>query len=103
VQTPRFSAYTEVAALGAPGHYVGLILASEPVGFGKGGTWSQDGATELEQAVSSGKVITTTTAAKFRAGTTPNTYGQYRDDGPASLVFGHAGKVFDILFLGSNY
>lgn len=71
----RSVAYAEVFAPGAPGHYRGLLLAWAPDGYGgQGMRFDLDSAHELREGNAAA-------LARFRSGTTPNTFGEFRDDG----------------------
>jgi hypothetical protein len=101
---PQSSAYTEVVAPGAPGDYQGLILASAPDGNGEV-AWDMEGAVALNEAqlASAGKPASLDQAHEFRAGSAPNTFGMFHDDGDhIGNLLHDPQNALTLLYAGTN-
>ncbi|WP_353810505.1 ETEC_3214 domain-containing protein [Agromyces sp. SYSU T00194] len=105
---PQSVAYGEGFAGGAPANYRGLFLGWAPDGYaGEGMSFDLDGASDV-QAVTFDLMTAETgevygeELARFRAGTTPNTFGEFRDDGGfvAGFVMQEPTRV---LYLGTEF
>jgi len=95
------SAYAEVLAAGPMADYRGLYLAFAPFGFTGGeATFDLETARSLLESEGEDGVPDPSVMAKFRSASTPNTFGQFRDDGPvAQFVQDH---LTDVLYLGTD-
>lgn len=102
---PSSSAYAEVLAGGRPAHYQGLLLAWAPAGFASSPMrWNMNGARAFEQASRlPGGFFDPTTDSAFRAGSTPNTFGRFRDNGGfVASVAHHAFQLIPLLYAGTD-
>lgn len=101
---PQASAYAEVVPGGAPAQYRGLFLAHAPGGYsGLKSSFDLDSGRELQEAQDLGRPPDPTTLMRFRSGSTPNTFGEFRDDGGAvALLLHEAGDLIPMLFLGTE-
>lgn len=89
--------YVEVAALGAPGDYQGLLLGH--VTSGAPTTFDAEAATAMAEASGSGTDVPPEVAGPFREASEPNTYGVYRDDGAAGRLFDSADEVSSVFLV----
>ena len=101
---PQSTAYAEVVSVGAPGKYRGLLLAIAPDGyFGSPLTFDSDSAGQLNETQVSGRPPDPAVLTSFRSASTPNTYGEFRDDGGyVSTLVREAGDVIPLLFVGTE-
>jgi hypothetical protein len=102
---PNSAAYADVVSVGAPGHYRGLFLAWAP--DGNGGpklSFALDAAQRLAIAQATGAPMRPRLVARFRSGTTPNTFGQFRDDGGyVGTLAQDADKLISLLYEGTDF
>jgi hypothetical protein len=78
---PKSSAYSEVIAPGMAGSQRGFLLAWAPDGYGSGDMrFDTDSAMLLSESQQDGMVTDRTALRQFRGASTPNTYGEFRDD-----------------------
>lgn len=89
--------YVEVAALGAPGDYQGLLLGH--VTSGAPTTFDAEAATLMGDASGPGTDVPLEAATAFREASEPNTYGVYRDDGPAGQLLDSADEVSSVFLV----
>jgi hypothetical protein len=96
-----WTSYADVVPGGAPANYRGLVLAWTPEGSGDG--FGPEAAARFVAAQEAGDEAAIAVALDgLRASTTPNTYGEFRDDGPLATWL-HDPEVFqDLLFVGSE-
>ncbi|MBG0741055.1 hypothetical protein IV500_16910 [Paeniglutamicibacter antarcticus] len=102
---PASSAYVEVLAGGRPAHYQGLFLAWAPAGWASSPMrWDMNGARTFDQASQlPGGFFDPTTVSAFRAGSTPNTFGRFRDNGGfVASVAHHAVQLIPLLYTGTE-
>ncbi|PJJ56952.1 hypothetical protein CLV56_1170 [Mumia flava] len=101
---PRGSAYAEVVTAGAAGRYRGLLLGWARDGYGgPDAAFDVESANELQTQSLAGEPYDTRTLAAFRAGTTPNTWGEFRDDGGTVGGLAHdAEQVMLLLSVGAG-
>lgn len=101
---PQSSAYAEVVATGAPGRYRGLLLAWAPDGYGAGDlTFDVDAAHELTEMEIQERPYDPAVLTRFRSATTPNTYGEFRDDGGYVGQLVHdARELITLLYVGTE-
>jgi hypothetical protein len=101
---PQATAYADVVSVGAPGRYRGLLLAWAPDGFGGPEmVFDLDSGRALVEAEINGQRPDPAVLATFRSGTTPNTFGEFRDDGGyiGNLVR-EANDLILLLFVGTE-
>lgn len=101
---PQSTAYADVVSVGAPGRYRGLLLAWAPDGYGGPEmAFDLDSGRMLVEAEINGVAPDPAALATFRSATTPNTYGEFRDDGGyvGSLVQ-EANDLIPLLFVGTE-
>jgi hypothetical protein len=87
--------FLDADAVGASGNYRGLVLAVASDGFsGPDMAFDSDSGSKL-----SDKAV----LENFRSGTTPNTYGEFRDDGEyVGRLLQQADAVISLLFVGTE-
>lgn len=99
---PQSSSYADVLAAGAPGGDRGLVLGLAPAGFG-GPPLTFDGEAGQRIALATSAQDVPDAVVRFREGTTPNTYGEFRDDGGfVSRVAADADVVRRLLHVGTE-
>ena len=98
------TAYADVVSVGAPGSYRGLLLAWAPDGYGGPEmAFDLESGLALAEAEINGDVLDPTVLATFRSGTTPNTYGEFRDDGGyVGNLVREANDLIPLLFVGTE-
>lgn len=94
--TPKFGAYAETFAYGAPGNYQGFVLAWVPAGSQEA-AFDADSAFEMATSGPSDPEVASAAATRFRATSNPNAYGEFRDDGVIASVMRDADAVLWIL------
>lgn len=101
---PQATAYADVVSVGAPGSYRGLILAWAPDGYGGPEmAFDLNSGRSLAGAEINGDVPDPTVLSTFRSGTTPNTYGEFRDDGGyVGNLIREANDLIPLLFVGTE-
>ncbi|KGM02828.1 ETEC_3214 domain-containing protein [Cellulomonas cellasea] len=94
--------YAEVVPGGAPASYRGLVLAW--VGEGLQSQFDLDAFQRLEAAQEAAADGAAFSAAldDMRTATAPNTYGEFRDDGPLATWLHDPEVIHDLLFAGSE-
>ncbi len=102
---PQAVAYAEVVAAGAPARYRGLLLAHAPGGYsGPGTSFDTDSGFLLAESQGTELPANPAVAERFRAATTPNTFGEFRDDGGIiGDVMNEAQQVIPLLFVGTEF
>lgn len=102
---PQAVAYAEVVAAGAPAQYRGLVLAHAPDGYsGPGTSFDTDAGFQLAESQGAGAPDDPEVAERFRSGTTPNTFGEFRDDGgTVGSHMNEAQQVIPLLFVGTEF
>lgn len=101
---PQSVAYAEVVAGGAPARYRGLLLAHAPNGYsGPGTSFDTDSALQISESQVEEQPPAPDVVDKFRSSTTPNTFGEFRDDGGAVGALLHeAQNAIPLLFVGTE-
>ncbi|QCB94794.1 ETEC_3214 domain-containing protein [Cellulomonas shaoxiangyii] len=101
VRGTAWTAYADVLPGGAPASYRGLVLAWSPQGTGTGyGLEASERLVAAQDA--SDEAARVAALDDLRATTTPNTYGEFRDDGPLGAWLHDPAVVHDLLFVGSE-
>jgi len=93
---PGIPSYAEVLMGGGATRYEGFVLGSAPDGYGGPGLeWDAEAARVVEewQSDNADRGLDPDVAAAFRAGSMPNTFGAFQDDGPLSDYFRDAENV----------
>jgi hypothetical protein len=101
---PQSTAYAEVVAAGAPASYRGLVLAWAPDGYG-GDPLRFDGASAsvADREIRAGAETGGAALETFRSSSTPNTWGEFRDDGGYLATLVHdAEQVRVLLYAGTE-
>ncbi len=105
--TPRFAAYAETFAYGAPGNYQGFMMAYTPEGDtdqkAQKDSFNFDAALELAMAEGRGDADDPALVKAFRSKSTPNTYGSFKDDGAVGTLARDAANVYSILLVGRTF
>lgn len=101
---PQAVAYAEVVAAGAPAQYRGLLLAHAPDGYaGPKSSFDTDAAQQVSDAQVKERSPAPGVVDQFRSSTTPNTFGEFRDDGGTVGTHLHeAGNAIPLLFVGTE-
>lgn len=101
---PQAVAYAEVIAGGAPAQYRGMLLAHAPDGYsGPGTSFDTDAGFQIAEAQIQEQPPAPAVVERFRSSTTPNTFGEFRDDGGAVGVLLHeAQELIPLLFVGTE-
>ena len=92
---PQSSAYVEIVAAGAPADYRGLLLASAPTGWSGAGSFdreSADAVMHLNEAPYDADL-----AEPFRSESSPNTFGEFLDDGGVVSVLARDAEFHRVL------
>lgn len=96
---PRSVAYAEVFWAGAPAEYRGLYLANAPYGSaGENARFDLDAAWALQESQEGNGVLDPLALADFRRLSRPDTFGEFRDDGPVAALVKEG--LVSILYLG---
>lgn len=96
---PRSSAYAEVFSAGASANYRGLYLAFAPYGSqGEKVRFDLDAARMLQESEDASGTFDPLALSEFRSSSTPNTFGEFRDDGPVAALVKEG--LVSILYLG---
>ena len=100
----KAAAYAEVVASGGAGRYRGLLLAVSPTGYGgKGMTFDNDAANKISSRQLRGARPDAADLKRFRSRSTPDTYGEFRDDGNyVGNQMHDAEWVIPLLFTGTE-
>ena len=101
---PQAVAYAEVVAAGATVQYRGLLLAHAPEGFsGPGTSFDTDAALQVSESQVKEQPPAPDVVDQFRSSTTPNTFGEFRDDGgPVGVLLHEAQNAIPLLFVGTE-
>lgn len=93
----RSLAYAETLAAGPKSDYRGLYLAYAPYGVQGGGVGFD---VEAADALSSSTVLDPEVLREFRESSTPNTFGEFRDDGPVAAMI--KADLISMLYMGTD-
>lgn len=101
---PQATAYAEVVAAGAPAQYRGLLLAHAPAGYsGPGTSFDTDAALQMSESQLKELAPAAGTVDQFRSSSTPNTFGEFRDDGgTVGVLMREAQNAVPLLFIGTE-
>lgn len=96
--------YAEVASVGAPGKYRGLLLGWAPEGYaGPEVPFDSSAAMAVQQQALDGIEDGGPTLERFRSNSAPNTWGEFRDDGGyVSRLARNAEDVRVLLHVGTE-
>jgi hypothetical protein len=100
---PQSSAYAEVVAVGGAGRYRGLLLGWAPDGWGgRDLAFDIDSARDLDASLLRDEPPDPVVVDRFRSGSNPNTFGEFRDDGYVGNVMHESKNAISLLYLGTE-